>query len=118
MKPIKVPHRGDNGPDIIDMVYKVEMENGKIAFLIIECKFNYSKLGWVDYKGKAVQQFSPEWFELRIEEIKLQNPDLALELYSKWKSGDILPYVFKINPDGTPINHKDFSKEWLKYKRN
>ena|GEM_PF-3514580 len=56
---VAVPRRGDKGPEIIDMVYKVETKDGRIVFLLIESKYGRSTLGWVWYGKTQVRQFSP-----------------------------------------------------------
>ncbi len=112
---VAVPRRGSNGPEIIDMVYKVETMDGKIAFLALESKYGGSRLGWVQYGKIQVRQFSPEWFEMRIDEIRLQDASFAKELSDGWKKGAILPFVLKIRSDGSPKGFVDYTAEWTKY---
>ena len=115
---VAVPRRGNAGPEIIDMVYKVIGLDGKVAFLIIESKYGSSRLGWVQYGKRTVRQFSPEWFEMRIEEIRLKGPGFAgfaKDLQACWDKGQILPFVVKIRADGSPKGYSDYKKEWTKY---
>lgn len=112
---VAVPRRGTDGPEIIDMVYKVETKDGKIAFLVIESKYGRSTLGWVWYGKIKVRQFSPEWFEMRIDEIRVTEPAFAKELENGWKKGAILPFVMKIRADGSPKAFVDYTAEWTKY---
>ncbi len=112
---VAVPRRGNSGPEMVDMAYKVETTSGKIAFLIIESKYGRSTLGWVKYGRGEVQQFSPEWFEMRIEEIRGQDPKFADQLAESWKKGQILPFLMKVASDGSPKAFIDYTAEWTKY---
>jgi len=111
-----IPRRGTDGPDIIDMVFDVVLTNGKVGQIVFEAKYGSSKLGWVNFKNTQVRQFSPEWFEMRIEEIRAAgHTALADELASNWKKGLIIPFLMKISSDGAPKGFFDFRIEWNKY---
>jgi hypothetical protein len=112
---VAVPRRGKAGPEIIDMVYKVETTDGNIAFLIIESKYGSSRLGWVKFGKIMVEQFSPQWFEMRIGEIRALDPGFAKQLAKGWAKGQILPFVLRIGADGSPKTFKDYTAEWTKY---
>jgi hypothetical protein len=115
-KRVVVPSRG-KGPDIIDIVFEVTTTAGKRAYLVIEAKYGSSRLGWVKLGKKlVVRQFSPEWFDMRIKEIRKQDPVFADKLEQSWKKGQILPFVIKIVEDGTPGRFVDFKEKWTDYR--
>lgn len=116
-KRVVVPTRGKKGPEILDIVFEVTTTSGKRAFLVIEAKYGTSRLGWVKLGKKLlVRQFSPEWFDMRIKEIRIQDPAFASQLEKAWKSGHILPFVLKIVEDGTPSRFVDFKQKWTEYR--
>lgn len=111
-----MPRRGSDGPDLIDIVFDVVLTNGKVGQLVFEAKYGSSKLGWVKFKTTEVRQFSPEWFEMRIEEIRAAGyTKLADELAANWRKGLILPFLMKIAEDGAPKGFFDFRAEWNNY---
>jgi hypothetical protein len=97
---VSIPRRGEKGPSILDLVFKCQSIDGTIKSIVFEVKYNTSKLGWVQNPngGKPIRQFSPEWFKMRIEEIRKQDTTIAEALETQ----QVDAYVMRIAKDGSP----------------
>jgi hypothetical protein len=125
---IKIPVRGTMGPEILDRGY--ELKNGRVV--VIEAKYDQSTLGRtgrtvfeaseagverVVLKPNTVKQFSPEWFQDRITEIRKTNPRLANRLKRAWMAGEIEAIVVYVDPEGNVKSVEDHTEEYAKFER-
>ncbi len=116
------------GPQILDRGY--ELKNGRVV--VVEAKYDQSTLGRtgrtvfeaseagverVVPKPNTVKQFSPEWFQDRIAEIRKTNPRLANRLERAWMAGEIEAIVVYVDPEGNVKSVEDHTEEYAKFKR-
>lgn len=111
-KPVTVLRRGTRGAPILDLVFEI----GKGEYLVIEAKGNLSgepgkvslgrtrrrvwrsgPRGMRKTRGpKDIEQFSPRWFERRLEELRNRSPagrKLANRLDHAWGQGKLRPVI-------------------------
>ncbi len=120
------------GVPVLDYLF----ETGNGEFVVVEAKAARSQLGWT--KGRVlmvgpegilyplelpgtVQQFSPTWFDHRLEEMVGANGDraskrLAAELGQSWRAGKIRAVVIRA-PEGARTTELamevvDYTDEW------
>lgn len=124
---IDIPFRGSKGPQILDQVF--ELENGK--FVVVESKYGSSRLSKtnqtifaVDENGianpltkvRSIKQFSPQWFQDRIKEIRKKNHRLANKLDQAWQRGEIDALEVHVDVEGNAYKVITHSKEWNKFR--
>jgi hypothetical protein len=102
---VDVKVRGENGPPVLDLVYKYT-NAGEQNFLFIEVKFDKSRLK----KG----QFGAVWMEDRVVEI---GGPLEKEMRIALKEGKFEALVLYIDKGGDLKLVRDFTKSWFKYFR-
>lgn len=119
---IDIPIRGRRGPSILDITW--ELKSKKIV--VVEAKYDKSTLGrtmQIKFGGdsagviqiiktqKKTLQFSPEWFQDRITELRRKGHHrVANKLDQAWRNGDIIALKIQTDAIGNVkrvVNHTD-----------
>ena len=126
-KEVRVMSRGVT--PLLDLVF----ETAKGEFVVVEAKANESPLGRTErrvFKGgprgkltkgivpKVVEQFSPEWFEQRLADLRKHSPEgrrLANRLQHAWQNGKLRPILVRAPEAGMTTERvviEDRSAQW------
>lgn len=145
LRETRVPRRGKGAP-ILDLVY--ELKSGKIIVIEAKYQktkispetgkalapsvplgktnrviFGVSEIGEIapiSQKNK-LKQFSPQWFQNRLDELAKRKGEalrFANKLERAWVNGNIESLAIVVNEDGQVVKVKDFTQEWIEYKKS